>query len=102
MTIKNIAVIGLGAMGNPLATRLMKAGYTVAGYDIVEEKISSLIPLGLKPAKSPQEAAAGVELILLSLRTWDIVREVMEGKNGVLAGARKGQIIMDTSTVEPW
>ena len=53
MTIKNIAVVGLGAMGNPLATRLMKAGYSVAGYDIVEEKISSLIPLGLKPAKSP-------------------------------------------------
>ena len=46
MTIKNIAVIGLGAMGNPLATRLMKAGYSVAGYDIVQEKISNLVPLG--------------------------------------------------------
>ena len=102
MTIKNIAVIGLGAMGNPLATRLMKAGYSVTGYDIVEEKISSLVPLGLKPAKSPKEAAAGAELILLSLRTWVIVRDVMEGGNGVLASARKGQIIMDTSTVEPW
>jgi len=102
MTNKNIAVIGLGAMGNPLAARLMKAGYSVTGYDIVEEKISNLIPLGLKPAKSPQEAAAGADLILLSLRTWDIVREVVEGKDGVLASARKGQIIMDTSTVEPW
>jgi 3-hydroxyisobutyrate dehydrogenase len=102
MTIKNIAVIGLGAMGNPLATRLMKAGYSVAGYDIVEEKISSLMPLGLKPAKSPKEAAAGAELILLSLRTWDIVRDVVEGKNGVLASARQGQIMLDTSTVEPW
>ena len=102
MTIKNIAVIGLGAMGNPLATRLMKAGYSVTGYDIVEGKISSLRPLGLKPAKSPKEAAAGAELILLSLRTWNIVRDVLEGKEGVLASARKGQIIMDTSTVEPW
>ncbi|MGD0627645.1 MAG: NAD(P)-binding domain-containing protein, partial [Thermodesulfobacteriota bacterium] len=89
MTIKDIAVIGLGAMGNPLATRLMKAGYSVTGYDIVQEKISNLISLGLKPAKSPKEAAAGAELILLSLRTWNIVREVMEGKDGVLASARK-------------
>ena len=102
MTIKNIAVIGLGAMGNPLATRLMKAGYSVTGYDIVEKKISNLISLGLKPAKSPKEAAAGAELILLSLRTWNIVQDVMEGKDGVLASARQGQIIMDTSTVEPW
>lgn len=102
MTNKNIAVIGLGAMGNPLAARLMKAGYSVTGYDIGEEKISNLIPLGLRPAKSPKEAAAGADLILLSLRTWDIVRDVVEGKDGVLASARKGQIIMDTSTVEPW
>jgi len=102
MTIKNIAVIGLGAMGNPLATRLMKAGYSVTGYDIVEEKISALLPLGLKPAKSPNEAAAGAEVILLSLWNWATVRDVVEGKNGVLANARKGQIILDTSTVEPW
>jgi 2-hydroxy-3-oxopropionate reductase len=74
----------------------------VTGYDIVEEKISALLPLGLKPAKSPKEAAAGAEVILLSLWNWATVRDVVEGENGVLANARKGQIILDTSTVEPW
>jgi len=102
MAINNIAVIGLGRMGGALTTRLLNVGYKVSGYDIVEEKISNLIPLGLKPAKSPKEAAEGADLVLLSLMFWNIVREVVEGKDGVLASAHKGQIIVDTSTVEPW
>ncbi len=102
MSIKNITVIGLGAMGTPIATFLLKAGYRVTGFDIVEKKISTLVPLGLKPANSPKGAAKGADLIMLSLPNWDIVREVLEGKEGVLAVAQKGQIIVDTSTVPPW
>jgi len=102
MDIKNISVIGLGAMGSALASRLLKAGYSVQGYDIVEEKISNLIPLGLKPVRSPKEATEGTDLILLSLAGWAIIKEVVEGKEGILARAQKGQIILDTSTVEPW
>lgn len=102
MSLKNITVIGLGAMGTPITTFLLKAGYQVRGFDIVEKKMSRLIPLGLKKANSPKEAAKGADLIILSLPNWDIVREVVEGKEGILAGAQKGQIIVDTSTVPPW
>lgn len=102
MDIKNISVIGLGAMGTALASRLLKAGYSVKGYDIVEEKISNLIPLGLKPVRSLKEAAEETDLILLSLAGWAVIKEVVEGKEGILAYAQKGQIILDTSTVEPW
>src|SRR5271157_4711105 len=100
MDIKNISVIGLGAMGTALASRLLKAGYSVKGYDIVEEKISNLIPLGLKPVRSLKEAAEETDLILLSLAGWAVIKEVVEGKEGILAYAQKGQIILDTSTVE--
>jgi 3-hydroxyisobutyrate dehydrogenase-like beta-hydroxyacid dehydrogenase len=102
MSIKSISVIGLGAMGTPIATILLKAGYDVTGFDIVEKRMSNLVPLGLKPVKSPKEAAKGADLIMLSLPNWDIVREVVEGKEGILAVAGKGQIIVDTSTVPPW
>jgi 3-hydroxyisobutyrate dehydrogenase-like beta-hydroxyacid dehydrogenase len=102
MSIKNITVIGLGAMGTPITTFLLKAGYHVTGFDIVERKMSQLVPPGLKKAKSPKEAAKGADLIILSLPNWDIVREVVEGKKGILEGAQKGQIIVDTSTVPPW
>ncbi len=102
MSIKSISVIGLGAMGTPIATMLLKAGHDVTGFDIIEKRMSNLVPLGLKPVKSPKEAAKGADLIMLSLPNWDIVREVVEGKEGILAVARKGQIIVDTSTVPPW
>jgi 3-hydroxyisobutyrate dehydrogenase-like beta-hydroxyacid dehydrogenase len=102
MSIRNITVIGLGAMGTPIATFLLKAGYQVTGFDIIEKRISNLVPLGLKPASSPKEAAKGADLIMLSLPNWDIVREVVGGKEGILTGAQRDQLIVDTSTVPPW
>jgi len=102
MSIKNVTVIGLGLMGTPLATLLLRAGYRVAGFDIVKNKRSKLVPLGLKATKSPKEAARGADLIVLSLQKWNIIQEVVEGEDGILEGAKKGQIIIDTSTVPPW
>jgi 3-hydroxyisobutyrate dehydrogenase-like beta-hydroxyacid dehydrogenase len=102
MSIKNISIIGLGAMGTPITTFLLKAGYYVTGFDIVQKRMSNLVPLGLTSVNSAKEAADGADLIMLSLPNWDIVREVVEGKEGILAGAPKGKIIVDTSTVPPW
>jgi len=102
MSIKNISVIGLGAMGSSIATLLLKAGYQVTGFDILEKQISNLVQLGLRPAKSPKEAAKGADLVMLSLPNWVAVLEAVEGKEGILAGTGKDQIIVDTSTVEPW
>lgn len=102
MDIKKISVVGLGQMGTPVATQLLKAGYEVTGFDLVERQIAELVPLGLKPAQSSKEAARGADLFILSLPNWDAVQSVVEGENGILAGARPGQIIIDMSTVLPW
>jgi len=102
MEIKNISVIGLGLMGTPIATLLMKAGYRVTGFDIIRKQISDLVSLGLKAAVSPKEAAKGADLVILSLPNWSAVLEAVEGKDGVAAAAQKGQIVLDTSTSPPW
>jgi 2-hydroxy-3-oxopropionate reductase len=109
MAIKNIGFIGLGAMGTPMATFLLKAGYNVTGFDLVKERMTDLVGLGLKPAKSLKEAVKGAELIMLSLRSsshdipkWQVVQDVVEGKNGIWGVLKRGQIIVDTSTVPPW
>jgi 2-hydroxymethylglutarate dehydrogenase len=102
MQIKKISVIGLGLMGTPISTFLLKAGYQVRGYDIVRKQMSGLIPLGLKPATSPKEAVKGADLVILSLPNWNAVIEAVEGKEGVAAGAQRGQIVVDTSTSPPW
>jgi len=102
MEIKQVSVIGLGLMGTPIATLLMKAGYRVTGFDIVRKQMSDLVPLGLKAANSPKEAAKETNLIILSLPNWNAVVEAVEGEKGVAAGAQKGQIVLDTSTSPPW
>ena len=102
MDIKKISVIGLGLMGTPIAALLRKAGYRVAGFDIVKKRISDLLPLGLRAVHSPGEAAQGADLIILSLPNWEAVLEAMEGKGGVMERARRGQIVADTSTSPPW
>ncbi len=100
--IQRIAVVGLGAMGSSLATHLLAAGYHVTGYDINYKRSSALTSLGLHKRVSAREAVKGANLILLSLPNWDIVREVVEGENGLIGGLCKDQIIADTSTVPPW
>src|SRR5512136_1994385 len=98
MDIRNISVIGLGLMGTPIATLLMKAGYRVTGFDIIKKQMADLVPSGMNTANSPKEAARGADLIILSLPNWNAVVEAVEGKEGVAEGAQKGQIVVDTST----
>lgn len=100
--IRRISVIGLGLMGNAIATRLIKAGYQVRGFDIVKKQMQDLLPMGLKPVQSSKEAAKGADLIMLSLPTWNSLLETVEGKGGIVEGVQRGQIVMDISTSPPW
>jgi len=100
--IKKVSVIGLGLMGTPIATLLMKAGYQVTGFDIIKKQMYHLVPLGLRAVKSPKEAAKDADLVMLSLPTWNTVLEVVEGKDGLVEGAQRGQMVLDTSTSPPW
>jgi 3-hydroxyisobutyrate dehydrogenase len=102
MEIKKISVIGLGLMGTPIATLLMRAGYQVTGFDVIKKQMSDLVPLGLRAVKSPKEATKNSDLVMLSLPNWDAVLEVVEGKDGLVEGAQRGQIVLDTSTSPPW
>ncbi len=100
--IRNVSVIGLGLMGTPISTLLMKAGYKVTGFDIIRKQMSNLVSLGLKAANSPKEAVKGTDLVILSLPNWNALIEAVLGKDGVAAGAQRGQIVLDTSTSPPW
>jgi 3-hydroxyisobutyrate dehydrogenase-like beta-hydroxyacid dehydrogenase len=101
MAIKRISVIGLGEMGTPISGFLLKAGYEVKGYDLRPKRMTDLIARGLTPANSPKDAAAGSDLVILSLPNWAVVQQVVEGKDGILEAAAKGHIIIDCTTVPP-
>ena len=100
--IERVAVIGLGAMGTPIATHLLREGYHVSGFDPVRKRITDLLPIGLGDAASAREAVKDAQLIVLSLRNWSIVENVVEGEDGIAEVLKPGQIVADTSTVPPW
>lgn len=99
--IKKIGFVGLGIMGNPMATNLMGAGYQVTGYDIDPKAVKAMVEKGVAQASSPKEAAKSADAIITMLPSDQIVEEVAMGKDGALEGMSKGAILVDMSTISP-
>jgi 3-hydroxyisobutyrate dehydrogenase-like beta-hydroxyacid dehydrogenase len=100
---KKIGFIGLGNMGEPMATNIAKAGFDLTVYDIRPEPLRALEKLGAKVARSTQEVGERCDIIETIVVNDAQVEEVILGKDGggVLAGARPGAIIVIHSTVHP-
>ena len=90
--------VGVGNMGNPMAANLIKAGYALTVFDLVRDKALNLLDLGAHWASSLPEAVAQADVIMASLPGPEQVRQVMLGDQGVLAHARPGCTVIDTST----
>jgi 2-hydroxy-3-oxopropionate reductase len=100
-SIKKIAFIGLGRMGNPMARNLIKAGYQLTVYDVIAEKVAVLAEQGAQASTSPKDAAAEADLIISMIMSDDTLLDVTSGPNGVFHGAKAGAIFTDMSTVSP-
>ncbi|UWQ16209.1 3-hydroxyisobutyrate dehydrogenase [Jannaschia sp. M317] len=88
----NIAFIGLGNMGAPMARNLARAGHTVAGYDKMAPA-----PEGVTAAASATEAVAGAEVVITMLPNGAILRTVADE---VIPAMAKGAVLLDCSTVD--
>jgi hypothetical protein len=93
----DIGFIGVGKMGFPMARRLLAAGHRLTVYDTRREPVDALVALGARAATSVREVADGVETVLASLPTPDIVQAVAVGKGGLIEGNRV-QRFVDLST----
>src|SRR5688500_10037225 len=96
-----IGCIGLGAMGLPIARRLVEAGYTVAVSNRSRASVDALVELGAEALPDAAAIGAVCDVVLTALPTPDAVREVFLGERGLLAGARAGAVLIDLSTVSP-
>lgn len=98
MTKPTIGIIGTGKMGLPMATNLMRAGYSVIAFNRSDESLQALASLGATALTSIADVAAGADIILTSLTNQQSVRDVYLGSGGVTENARNGQIYIETST----
>jgi len=97
----NIAFIGLGNMGAPMAHNLLKAGHRLVVFDVVQSHLDALTSHGAIAATSPKSAAAAAELVITMLPSSPHVRAVYLGEDGVLAGVAAGVTLVDSSTIDP-
>ncbi|MEK9831094.1 MAG: NAD(P)-dependent oxidoreductase [Alphaproteobacteria bacterium] len=94
-----VGVVGLGIMGGAFAANLLKGGFQVTGYDPVKSKVNALVKAGGKAGKSPADVARKSDVVLTSLTSAAILDAVVSGKDGIAAGAHKGLVVLETSTL---
>lgn len=97
----NIAFIGLGIMGSPMAVHLANAGHTVAGFNRTPERAKPLVDAGGRAAASIADAVADAEVIAVMVPDSPDVQAVLAGEGGVFDNAPAGALIIDFSSIRP-
>jgi 2-hydroxy-3-oxopropionate reductase len=97
----NIAFIGLGIMGSPMAIHLAKAGHRVAGYNRSPEKAAPLVDAGGRAAESIADAVGDADVVCLMVPDSPDVTSVLAGEGGVFDNAKEGTLVIDFSSIRP-
>lgn len=98
----HIAFLGLGHMGGPMAVNLVKAGYTVVGFDVVPAALEAARGHGIPTAATPAEAVAGAGVVITMLPSGQHVLDAYRGtggRDGLLAAAGPDTMFLDCSTI---
>ncbi len=96
-----VGFLGLGTMGTPMATNLLKAHVPLVVWNRTAAKVEPLRALGAKVSKSPAHVAAEVDIIITMVSQPKDVEQVVLGAEGVLEGIKRGTVLIDMSTVSP-
>lgn len=94
-----VGVVGLGIMGGAFAKHLSAARFKVMGFDIAPPAIAALRKLGGVAADSAAAVGAGERIIVTSLPSYAAFEAALFGKNGIAAGAKRGTIVIEASTL---
>ena len=96
-----VGMIGLGGMGKPIAECILRERFDLTVADLRQGQVDALVSAGAKSAQTPAELAAASDIVIASLPSNAASEEVALGPDGVLAGAKQGDIYIDTSTISP-
>jgi 2-hydroxy-3-oxopropionate reductase len=96
-----VGYIGLGLMGKPMARNILRAGYPLVVHNRSRAAVDQLVAEGARPASSPAQVAAQVDVVFTNLPDSPDVELVALGKDGIIEGAHAGLIFVDNSTIKP-
>jgi 3-hydroxyisobutyrate dehydrogenase len=100
-TLPSLGFAGIGLMGLPMCQRLLAAGYPLVVWNRNPDKCKPLVEAGARQVASPAELCQHADVVMLCLADTAVVREVVFGPAGIVEGAKKGQLLVDFSSLEP-
>ena len=96
-----IGIIGLGMLGNAVATHLLDSDFKVTAYNRTKDKTVSIGKKGANIVNSPREVAENSDIIIIVVKDANAVKEVSFGKDGIIKGIHENLIVADMSTIDP-
>ena len=101
MSKQRIGFIGVGLMGSSMARHLMEAGFPVIVHDTDPACVAAAVKLGAKTVASPDQIPGQVDVLMFSLPTSDIVKDVVHHQLRLFQTAKPGLIVLDATTADP-
>ena len=102
MTKPVIGFIGLGLMGGNMVENLQNRGYKLVVMDLNKDAVATVLAKGgATESTSPKELAEASDIVMLCLTTSAVVEKLVYGENGILAGIKKGAVLIDFGTSIP-
>lgn len=95
-----IGFVGLGHMGNPMVTNLIKAGFTVHVYDVLPAAMEAVVKAGALASKSIAALTQQADVVLTSVQSGQQVNSICLGEQGVFAHAKPGMLFIDCSSID--
>lgn len=99
--MSTIAFLGLGQMGSPMASNLLRKGHSLRVFDLNQQAVNALVEKGAVAATTPANATLDAEFIITMLPNGDIVRDVLFGEAGVCETLSANALVIDMSTIHP-
>jgi 3-hydroxyisobutyrate dehydrogenase-like beta-hydroxyacid dehydrogenase len=99
--MERLAFVGLGAMGSPMAKRLVGVGFELKVFDVLDERTHPLIELGAVSAASLGEVAEGTEALVLMVANAEQAEGVLFGERGAAEALPEGAAVVVMSTIGP-
>jgi 3-hydroxyisobutyrate dehydrogenase len=95
------AVIGLGSMGFGMARSLLRAGFSVAGFDVSGDTVARFAAAGGRAATTPADAAQGARIVIAVVVNAAQTEAVLFGENGCAAVMAPGTVFVSSATMAP-
>jgi 3-hydroxyisobutyrate dehydrogenase len=99
MAKPNVTVMGLGIMGGGMANRLLSVDFPLTVYNRNREKAAPFVKRGAVNAATPRDAAARSQIVISMVANDEASRALWLGSDGALAGAERGSLLIDCSTL---